>query len=252
MSLAAQEPPTLLVLGERRALREDVREVIVNAILVGEFHPGERIVETRVAKQLGVSQNTVREALREIEQLGMVVSLPNRGVSVRPLTRRDVIEMYEMRALLEGHAARLATKGLTDDDLTELEGLADEMVELAEAGDVREMIRRDVAFHARICQLAGHALLQRLWSAVNPHLWTYVAVRGLLGMTPSTVARRHFEVVEALRSRDPARAERAMHTHLLQLRDLAADKLAERAEVALDGRDADSSLPKERERRRAR
>src|SRR5213592_4518701 len=112
---------TALVIAERRALREDVREAIVNAILQGEFQPGDRIVETRVARQLGVSQSTVREALREIEQLGMIVSTPNRGVVVRPLTRTDVLEMYEMRALLEGHAARLTAQKLTDEDGRELE-----------------------------------------------------------------------------------------------------------------------------------
>src|SRR4051812_44380912 len=106
-----------VVLSERRALREDVRDALVQAILRGEFEPGERIVETRVARQLGVSQGTVREALREIEQLGMIVSIPNRGVLVRSLTRADVLEMYEMRALLEGFAARRAAAMLTDADL---------------------------------------------------------------------------------------------------------------------------------------
>jgi DNA-binding GntR family transcriptional regulator len=214
------------VIGERRQLRGEVRDAIIGAILGGEFPPGERIVETRVARQLGVSQTTVREALREIEQLGMIYSVPNRGVIVRPLTRRDVIEMYEMRALLEGHAARLAAPRLRDEDADELEALTHEMVRLAEMGDVREMIMRDVAFHTRICALADHALLARLWSTVNPHLWTYIAVRGLLHLPPTRVARRHFDVLKALRSRDPERAERSMHVHLLELRDLAAETLA--------------------------
>ena len=214
-----------LVLGERRALRDDVREAIVNAIIQGEFQPGDRIIETRVARQLGVSQSTVREALREIEQLGMILSTRNRGVIVRPLTRRDVLEMYEMRALLEGHAARLVAPGITDDDLRELEELLEEMIRLGKSGDLREMVARDVVFHSRICQMADNALLNRLWSAVNPHIWTYVAVRGLLDLPPEQVARRHRGVIDALRSRDPARAEHAMRAHLLELRDLAGQKL---------------------------
>lgn len=214
-----------LVLGERRALRDDVREAIVNAILQNEFLPGDRIIETRVARQLGVSQSTVREALREIEQLGMIVSTRNRGVIVRPLTRRDVLEMYEMRALLEGHAARLVAPRITDDDLRELETLLDEMIRLSNASDLHDMVARDVAFHSRICEMADNALLSRLWSAVNPHIWTYVAVRGLLDLLPEQVARRHQAVIDALRSRDPIRAEDAMRAHLLELRDLAGQKL---------------------------
>lgn len=219
------DSPTALVLGERRALRDGVREAIVNAVIGGEFGPGDRIVETRVARQLGVSQSTVREALREIEQLGIVVSAPHRGVVVRPVTRRDVLEMYEMRALLEGFAARRAVERISDDDLRALGTLVDEMIRLADAGEVREMIAKDVAFHTRICQVADHTLLRRLWAAVNPHLWTYLAVRGVLGLAPGTVGRRHADVLEALRSRDPDRAERAMRAHLLELREIADREL---------------------------
>jgi DNA-binding GntR family transcriptional regulator len=155
----------------------------------------------------------------------MIVSIPNRGVVVRPLTRRGVVEMYEMRALLEGHAARLAAERLTDADLGALEALLAEMVRLGDAGELREMVARDVEFHTRICRIADHDLLYRLWSAVDPHLWTYLAVRGLLDLPPGTVARRHAHVVEALRSRDPDRAERAMRAHLLELREIAQRKL---------------------------
>lgn len=211
-----------LVIDKRRGLRDNVREAIVNAIFGGEFQPGDRIVESRVARQLGVSQATVREALREIEQLGIVGSTPNRGVFVRPLTRRDVLEMYEVRALLEGYTARLAVTRLRDEDLAELEDLAAEMVSLADAGDVRGMITRDVDFHARIVALADNMLLTRLWAAVNPHLWTYVAVRGLIDLSPAQIAARHQAIVDALRSRDPDRAEGAMHAHLLELRERAA------------------------------
>lgn len=222
MTVADGSRASALVIDKRRGLRDDVREAIVNAIFGGEFQPGDRIVESRVARQLGVSQSTVREALREIEQLGMISSNPNRGVFVRPLTRRDVLEMYEMRALLEGHAARLAVTRLSDDDLAELAALAEELVRLADAGDVRGMIARDVDFHARICAIADNTLLSRLWSAVNPHLWTYLSVRGLVDLSPAQVAQRHRDVVEALRSRDPDRAEQAMHAHLLELRERAA------------------------------
>ena len=89
------------------------------------------------------------------------------------------------------------------------------------------MIARDVEFHTRICALADHTLLARLWSSVNPHLWTYVAVRGLLGLAPGVVARRHDDVLAALRARDPERAEQAMQEHLLVLRELAATHVPE-------------------------
>lgn len=218
-------PPGALVLAERRSLRDDVREAIVNAVISGEFAPGERIVETRVARQLGVSQTTVREALREIEHMGMAVSVPNRGVLVRPITRRDVVEMYEMRALCEGHAARLAVQHLDEASLSELERLLEEMIRLGDEEKTREMIAVDVEFHRFLMRLADHTLLSRLWSVVHPHLWTYTAVQGILGLHPGIVARRHLAIIEALRSGDPDRAEQAMRTHLLELRDIAKEKV---------------------------
>ena len=230
MATSTTTKQSSLVTVKRQVLRDEVREAIISAILTGEFQPGDRIVESRVARELGVSQSTIREALREIEQLGMITSHPNRGVTVRPLTRRDVLEMYEMRALLEGYGAGLAAARVTDADLAELAGLVDEMVQIADAGDMRTMIERDVAFHARICTLADHALLTRLWSSVHPHLWTYVAVSGLINLDLEVVARRHSDIVEALRSRDPERAEQAMRVHLLELRERAAwsERLRER------------------------
>jgi DNA-binding GntR family transcriptional regulator len=230
MATSTTTKQSSLVTVKRQVLRDEVREAIISAILTGEFQPGDRIVESRVARELGVSQATIREALREIEQLGMITSHPNRGVTVRPLTRRDVLEMYEMRALLEGYGAGLAAARVTDADLAELAGLVDEMVQIADAGDMRTMIERDVAFHARICTLADHALLTRLWSSVHPHLWTYVAVSGLINLDLEVVARRHSDIVEALRSRDPERAEQAMRVHLLELRERAArsERLRER------------------------
>src|SRR5437667_3712291 len=125
---AARLSQPSLIIAERRALREEVRDALIGAIVGGDFPPGERIVESRIARHLGVSQTTVREALREIEQLGLVVSSLNRGVVVRPLTRRAVLEMYEMRALLEGYAARRAVERLTDADLAELENMVSDMV----------------------------------------------------------------------------------------------------------------------------
>jgi DNA-binding GntR family transcriptional regulator len=230
MATSTTTKQSSLVTVKRQVLRDEVREAIISAILTGEFQPGDRIVESRVARELGVSQATIREALREIEQLGMITSHPNRGVTVRPLTRRDVLEMYEMRALLEGYGAGLAAARVSDADLAELASLVDEMVQIADAGDMRTMIERDVAFHARICTLADHALLTRLWSSVHPHLWTYVAVSGLINLDLEVVARRHADIVEALRSRDPERAEQAMRVHLLELRERAArsERLRER------------------------
>ena len=91
---------------ERRVFREEIREKLIEDILYGRLAPGARIVETRIAQQLGVSQGPVREALRDLELLGFVVSSPFRGTQVRQISTDDLLEIYPIRAALEGVAAR--------------------------------------------------------------------------------------------------------------------------------------------------
>ncbi len=211
----------MLSLRERRALRVDVHENLTQAIARGHFKPGERIVESRVARELGVSQTVVREALRELEATGLVVYSTNRGCVVRKLERSDIDEMYEMRALLEGEAARRAAERLTSDQIDELDKLVEEMDELAQAGETTAMIERDVRFHQIICEAADHRLLLRLWLSINPAIWTQFAVVGVLQLPPEVIAQRHQAVVDALRSGDPAEAQMVMVNHLLELSELA-------------------------------
>src|SRR5919198_2184926 len=96
----------------RSVLRDQIKDVIVERILDGVYGPGDRIVEIRVAEELGVSQAPVREALRELELLRLVVSEPFRGVRVRAVSADELREIYPVRAALEEVAARSATAAL--------------------------------------------------------------------------------------------------------------------------------------------
>ncbi len=217
----------MLSLNERRALWVDVRDALTQAIMRGHFQPGERLVESRVARELGVSQATVREALRDLERTGLVVYTTNRGCVVRRLSRADVAEMYEMRALLEGEAAQRAVDRLGATELDELDRLVDDMIRAGQAGEMTEMIELDVRLHRAIVEAADHALLTRLWSTIQPALWTRVAVVGVLDLSPEVLAERHRAVVDGLRSGDPADARGGIVHHLLELRDRAMSKLDE-------------------------
>ena len=101
MTSARNRPPL-----ERRVFREEIREKLIEDILNGRLAAGARIVETRIAQQFGVSQGPVREALRDLELFGFVVSSPFRGTQVRQISTDDLLEIYPIRAALEGVAAR--------------------------------------------------------------------------------------------------------------------------------------------------
>src|SRR5438874_12015375 len=104
----------------RTSLREQVRDLLLDRIVAGEYPPGARLVETRIAQELGVSQAPVREALRDLEQLGCIVHEPFRGCSVRAFSADELIEAFPVRAALEALAARLAAERITEAELLQL------------------------------------------------------------------------------------------------------------------------------------
>src|ERR687887_1897079 len=119
----------------RTPLREQVKELVLERILDGTYAPGERLVETRIAQELGTSQAPVREALRDLELLRLVESEPFRGARVREVRREELAEIYPVRAALEEVAAREAAKRL-DGEVEQLEAELEAMRTAAERGDL--------------------------------------------------------------------------------------------------------------------
>jgi DNA-binding GntR family transcriptional regulator len=220
------------------ALRHDVRNHLRNLIFDGTLQPGDRIVESRLARELGISQTPVREALRELEQMGLVVSYPNRGSSVRKVEPRDAHEMYTLRAHLEVMAIDLALPRLTDEDLATLDGLIDGMIEAGDDNDPDLLTELDTRFHEFICERSGHGLLLSTWQGISPLNWTMMTVIRLKGRNLRELAERHRPIVDALRARDPEAAERAILEHVLVLGERVVRDLEnlERTRV-VEGRD---------------
>src|SRR5919198_6527727 len=146
----------------RVVLREQVKELILERILNGTYKPGERLVETRIAAELGTSQAPVREALRDLELLRFVESEPFRGARVREVSEEELIEIYPVRAAIEEVAAREAAKRL-DGEVEQLEAELEAMRTAAERGDLHEQVEHDVAFHRLIVEAAGNQVLLETW-----------------------------------------------------------------------------------------
>jgi DNA-binding GntR family transcriptional regulator len=202
----------------RVVLRDQVRDLLLARILSGDYEPGSRIVETRVAQELGISQAPVREALRDLEQLGCVVHEPFRGCSVRELSIDDLLEAFPVRAALESVAARLAADRITDDELALLAGFVDTMRTAGAEGDVLAESTADAAFHATIVEAAHNQVLARQWNQLQPQARTFISI-SMPASARGRVAERHLPILDALRGRDPERAATAMHDHLSEVAD---------------------------------
>lgn len=193
-------------------LRHQIRDVIIERILGGAYAPGERIVEIRVAQEFGVSQAPVREALRELERLHLVVSEPFRGARVREVTAEELAEIYPVRAALEEVAARGAAAALAG-DVSRLEEELDGMRRAAAAGDVTAFVDHDVAFHRAIVDASGNQTLGELWRSLQVDLRTTITlVKRAAGL--DQVAEAHVPVMEALRAGDEERSATELREHI--------------------------------------
>jgi DNA-binding GntR family transcriptional regulator len=205
----------------RPMLRDQIKDAILERILAGDYAPGERIVEIRVAQEFGVSQAPVREALRELELLRLVVSEPFRGARVREVTARELAEIYPVRAALEEVAARGAATRLGG-DIADLERELDGMRRAAAAGDVHAFVDHDVAFHRHIVAASGNGTLGELWGSLHVDLRTTITLikrAADLG----EVAEAHVPVLEALRGGDPEQAADAVRRHIESFSHWAPD-----------------------------
>jgi DNA-binding GntR family transcriptional regulator len=203
----------------RSNLREQIKDVILQRILDGAYPPGSRLVETRIAQELGVSQAPVREALRDLEQLGCIVHEPFRGCSVRAFSAQELIEAFPVRAALEALAARLAAERITEAELLRLAELLETMRAAAGRGDAHDQSRANASFHATIVHAARNETLQRQWSFLEPFSRTYISV-SQPGLDLRALSDRHVPILEALRARDGDAAAEAMHRHLMEAAEL--------------------------------
>ena len=196
----------------RSVLAEQVKDRLLQDILSGRYPPHSRIVETRVAREVGTSQAPVREALRGLEALGVVEILPFRGARVRRPGIQELLEAYAVRAELESLGARLGIPRMTDADLAELEALHEAMQRAAEAGDRHEVAVHDAAFHARLLALAGNRTLERVWGSLEPFSRTYITLVSP-GADAHWTADLHPRILAAVRSRDPEAVVAALRHH---------------------------------------
>ena len=196
----------------RTVLREQIKEILLERILRGELEPGERLVETRLARELGTSQAPVREALRDLELLRLVESEPFRGARVRAVDDSQLLPVFPVRAALEELAAREAARK-AEGDVSSLERELESMRKAAVREDWRTQIAHDLAFHRAMVELADNGPLLQSWLVLGIEVSTAFAVYWTY-WDQLDLAEFHVPIVEAIREGDPARAAAEARKHV--------------------------------------
>lgn len=196
----------------RSVFSDQVKDYLLEGILSGRYPPESRIVETQVARDVGTSQAPVREALRGLEALGVVEITPFRGARVRRPSRRELLDAYVVRSVLESLGARLAVPRMTSDDLVELAGYGDAMHRAAGAGDGHAVAEADAKFHGRIVEIAENLPLDKVWRSLQPYSRTYITLV-VPGADLRWSADLHDPIIAALQRRDTAAVVEALQRH---------------------------------------
>ena len=209
-------------LQHRKVFREEIRNAIREAIFSRELKPGDRIIETYWAKELGVSQGPVREAIRDLEAMGLVETVPFKGSRVRSLTEKDIRDNYSVRICLESKSIRDAIQNLDDDALealgSNLQSILEEMDESAGQGDLRAFTEQDAAFHRAIINATENQILLRLWEQCNMRNWyTVSALTDAKSLKKLQVG--HQKLTNAICRRNLKEATTTLEDHLTSLMD---------------------------------
>jgi len=201
------------------------------AIVENQYAPGQRLVEQSIATELGLSRTPVREALRMLEAEGLVVSEPNRGAMVRPLSPTEVDDLYGLRIRLESYAVEVATERATEAELGDLIDAADAFsavrrsVDVTSVEGVRQIHEANRRFHDGILAAARHRRLAAMLARTVDIPLVFQAFRSF---GPDKVERSdvfHHLIVEAMCRRDAARAGALMAEHIAQGRDAILDEI---------------------------
>jgi DNA-binding GntR family transcriptional regulator len=187
------------------------------AVLEGHLEAGERLDQDALAAELGVSRTPIREAIAALESEGLLESKPHRGVYVTEVSKKDIREVFALRALLEAEVVRQAVSSIPDSVLDELGRMLEEAQKSYDNGDQAAHFDADTRFHKTLREFADNSLLREVLDGVNNRV---AAVRRFAQTKPGPhvdeFAREHLQILHAVRQRDPDKAAALMKLHLVE------------------------------------
>ena len=199
---------------KRRVLRDDVVEHIVGSILKGHLKPGDKIIETRISRELQVSQGAVREAIRDLTARGFVETEPYKGSRVKVLSSDELYDYFAVRSELEPLALSWGYE-LNRIDVESLMTSVESMFDGVERKDMAALGQADLDFHRTIVECSGNGSLVRSWEALANDYWMFTLVKQHLedGVDLSEHAQEHKEIVDAVKARDLELMKELLRNH---------------------------------------
>lgn len=199
---------------EAKNLSHLIADRLAEMVQTGALKPGQHLVQTELAEQFGVSRVAMRDALSELRQRGLAVNVPRKGTLVRSVSCKTVRDLFAVRRVVEGLAAREACQRMTDEDLVRLAQLIREQETLAQQPDLKQLVEKDWEFHQTIYAHCDNEPLQEIITG----LWSRTRQARSLAQVDVNWGRewgqksatRHRRILEALKNRDPDLVEQRL------------------------------------------
>ncbi len=195
-----------------KPLREIVFESMREAIIGGVLKPGERLMEIQLAEEMGVSRTPVREAIRKLELEGLVVMIPRKGAYVAEVSLKDLANVFEIRAALEGLAASLAAERVTDDEVEKMERLL--LYKEGENQTIEDIVITDTDFHAMVYNASRNERLVQMLENLREQIQRFRATSLAVPGRVRDAIEEHRAIVEALARHDMEGAKELAEGHI--------------------------------------
>lgn len=197
-------------------LRQNVVEIIRKKIFIGDYQPGDRVKELELANDLGISRGPIREAIRQLEEEGLLNYITNKGCFVTTLDPKDAWEIYLLRADLEILSLKSCKGDIGEELISKMENAYQNMVLASQNNDFNEMVTQDIIFHECICLASNNKHLLKLWSNMNGHLYSIFLTVKAANIRPiDEIATRHIHVLDAIKLKDLELASERISDHYL-------------------------------------
>lgn len=205
---------TSLLRLEKTSLRQQALTALRRAITTGQLTPGTHLVETDLSDALQISRGTLREAMRQLQQEGLISAGARGRLSVRHLDAKEIRDIFNVRAALESMAAHeLAARPDRAEVVATLRGAVDDMDRWAEA-NLEDRIEADLRFHRTMCQLTGNETLLHQWTSLEGSIRMSIMFAGVDRAIKNMNAKRHYDIVDAIESGDETLAAATVAEHM--------------------------------------
>jgi DNA-binding GntR family transcriptional regulator len=199
---------------QKRSLREQALAALRAAITSGELEPGRHLVETELSEMLQISRGTLREALRQLEQEGLLSAGPRGRLSVRHLDAKEIRDIYSVRAALESLAARTLCELPDRQHAIASLKTAIEAMAAAEKASMQERVESDLEFHRTLCRLTGNETLLHSWESLEGSIRMSIMFAGQDKGVMNMSVDRHYDIVAAIETGDASLARNTIREHM--------------------------------------